>query len=283
MKHYAVITGASSGLGTEFAKALAEKGLNLLIIARRRERLLELASQVRSRYGVEVEILCADLSVREERDRVIARTAELPVAVFINNAGFGDCGIFTETSLDKDLSMIDVNVAAVHHLAKGILRQFKKQDKGYLLNVAAVHHLAKGILKQYKEKDRGYLLNVASSAGLLPGGPYMATYYATKAYVTSLTRAIARELKEAGSHIYIGALCPGPVDTEFNSVADVEFALPGISAEYCVKYAVRQMLKRETIIVPTLRMKAAVTAGRILSPKTAVAITGKQQKRKLYK
>lgn len=258
MKHYAVITGASSGLGTEFAKALAEKGLNLLIIARRRERLLELASQVRNRYGVEVEILCADLSVREERDRVLARTAELPVAVFINNAGFGDCGVFTETSLDKDLSMIDVNVAAVHHLAKGIL-------------------------KQYKEKDRGYLLNVASSAGLLPGGPYMATYYSTKAYVTSLTRAIARELKEAGSHIYIGALCPGPVDTEFNSVADVEFALPGISAEYCVKYAVRQMLKRETIIVPTLRMKAAVTAGRILSPKTAVAITGKQQKRKLYK
>ena len=205
---------------------------------------------------MEVEILTADLSAREERDRVLSRTAELPVGVFINNAGFGDCGVFTETDLEKDLSMIDVNVSAVHHLAKGILQQFGRQGKGYLLNVA-------------------------SSAGLLPGGPYMATYYATKAYVTSLTRAVARELKELGSRVYVGALCPGPVDTEFNRVADVEFALPGISAKYCVRYAVRQMLRRETIIVPTLRMKAAVTAGRLISPATAVAITGRQQKRKM--
>lgn len=256
MKYYAVITGASSGLGTEFAKILAEKGFNLLIIARRRDRLEKLSAEIKSRYGVEAEIMTADLSAREERDRVLARTEELPVAVFINNAGFGDCGVFTETDLDKDLSMIDVNVAAVHHLAKGILRQFNKRGKGYLLNVA-------------------------SSAGLLPGGPYMATYYATKAYVTSLTRAIARELKESGSRIYVGALCPGPVDTEFNSVADVEFALPGTSAKYCVRYAVRQMLRRKTIIVPTLRMKAAVTAGRIISPAAAVAITGRQQKRKM--
>jgi short-subunit dehydrogenase len=256
MKYYAVITGASSGLGTEFARTFAEKGLNLFIVARRRERLIELAAEIKSRYGVEVEIMTADLSVREERDSVLARTAELPVAVFVNNAGFGDCGVFTETDLDKDLSMIDVNVSAVHHLAKGILRQFNRQGKGYLLNVA-------------------------SSAGLLPGGPYMATYYATKAYVTSLTRAIARELKESGSRIYVGALCPGPVDTEFNSVADVEFALPGISAGYCVRYAVRRMLRRQTIIVPTLRMKIAVTAGRIISPAAAVAITGRQQKRKM--
>ena len=130
MKYYAVITGASSGLGTEFARILAEKGFNLLIIARRRGRLEGLAAEIKSRYGVEAEIMTADLSEREERDRVLVRTEELPVAVFINNAGFGDCGVFTETDLDKDLSMIDVNVAAVHHLAKGILRQFKKQGKG---------------------------------------------------------------------------------------------------------------------------------------------------------
>ena len=125
------------------------------------------------------------------------------------------------------------------------------------------------------------MLNVASSAGLLPGGPHMAVYYATKAYVVSLTGAAARELAEAGSRVTVSALCPGPVDTEFNSVADVEFALPGISARYCVRYAVRQMLRRQTIIVPTLRMKAAVTAGRIISPAVAVAITGRQQKKKM--
>lgn len=146
-----------------------------------------------------VKVLSAELSKREGCAFVLEYTADLPVAVFIYNAGFGDCGSFTEKDQEKDPAMIDVNITAVHYMVKGILREFEAQGKGYLLNVA-------------------------SSTGLLPGGPYMAKYYATKAYVASLTRAVVRELDATGSRVCVGALCPGPVDTEFNSVANVEFA-----------------------------------------------------------
>ena len=93
------------------------------------------------------------------------------------------------------------------------------------------------------KKDRGYILNVASSAGLLPGGPYMSTYYATKAYVTSLTNAIYQELQEVHSNVHISMLCPGPVNTNFNETANVTFALPGISAKRCVSYCLRKCQK----------------------------------------
>ena len=149
------------------------------------------------------------------------------------------------------------------------------------VNVRAVHILTKLVLRKMKAQGGGYLLNVASSAGLIPAGPYMATYYATKAYVASMTRAVARELKEEGSRVYIGALCPGPVDTEFNSVANVEFALPGITPEYCADYAIRQMKRRKVVIVPTLALKAATTMGRFIPQSVYIAIAGHQQKKKL--
>ena len=130
----------------------------------------------------------------------------------------------------------------------------------------------------------GWLLNVASSAGLLPAGPYMACYYATKAFVTSLTRAAARELAEEGSPVYVGCLCPGPVDTEFNDVANVEFALKGIRPGYCAGYALDQMFrKRRTVIVPTVKIRLGVTLGRLLPQRAVVAVAGRQQKRKLAK
>ena len=109
----------------------------------------------------------------------------------------------------------------------------------------------------------------------------MAAYYATKSYVASLTRAVARELKERGSHVYAGALCPGPVDTEFNQTAHVSFALPGITPEYCVKYAIRQMKKRKVVIIPTALLKIAAVGGRFIPQKLLIAITGRQQKKKI--
>ena len=110
----------------------------------------------------------------------------------------------------------------------------------------------------------------------------MAAYYATKAYVTSLTRAVAAELAEKRSPVYIGCLCPGPVNTEFNTVANVEFALRGIRPSYCVGYAIHCMFeKQKTVIVPTFIMKLAVVFGRILPPKVVVFLAGKQQKKKL--
>lgn len=256
-KSYAVITGASSGIGAAFAGRLADEGYRLVLIARRRERLEALAAELGER-GAESEILTADLSSEAECRRLMSRLADKRIGIFINNAGFGDCGCFWETDLDKELEMIDVNVRAVHLLTKLVIQKMQAQNGGYLLNVA-------------------------SSAGLIPAGPYMATYYASKSYVASLTRAVARELKECGSRVYAGVLCPGPVDTEFNAVANVEFALPGITAEECVDCAIAGMKKRRVLIVPTLVMRAAVTAGRFLPQPLYIKIAGAQQKKKLQK
>lgn len=256
MKHsYAVVTGASSGIGKVFAKRLAEEGYSLVLTARRQERLQELADELKEK-GTICEIITADLSVEEECYRFVEQLSDKTVGVFINNAGFGDCGKFLETDVKKELNMIDVNIKAVHLLMKLILRKMQAQDGGYLLNVA-------------------------SSAGLIPAGPYMATYYATKHYVASLTRAVAQELKESKSNVYVGALCPGPVDTEFNDVANVKFRLSGISPEQCVDYALRQMKHRKTLIVPTLTIQAATTLGRFIPQPLYIRLAGTQQKKKL--
>ena len=254
MKNYAVITGASAGLGYEFAKQLAEKGYKLILTARREERLRALAEKL----SVECVVVPADLSKTEECLRFFEVIKEKKIDIFINNAGFGDCNLFLEGNLQKELDMIDVNVKAMHTLMKLMLQKMQSTN-------------------------HGYILNVASSAGLLPAGPYMATYYATKAYVTSLTQAVAQELKENGSNVYVGALCPGPVDTEFNDVANVEFALKGITPDYCVRYALRQMAKRKTVIVPTAIMKLSTTMGHMSPRALSVKITSGQQRRKLVK
>lgn len=259
VKQYAVITGASSGLGSDFSRRLAKEGYSLILVARRENRLEELKHEFETQIDSEnAQYICfeADLSRKDECKRLYEFIADKPIAIFINNAGFGDCGYFLDGDLQKEENMIDVNIKAVHILTKWILKKMDMQ--GY-----------------------GYLLNVASSAGLMPAGPFMATYYASKAYITSLTRAIARELKEKGSKVYIGCLCPGPVNTEFNDVANVEFALPGISSEYCANYAIDMMKRRKTVIVPTLRMKAAMTFGRFLPQDIYIALAGHQQKKKL--
>lgn len=256
---YAVITGASSGIGMKFAERMAKEGYNLIIVARRKENLKELSERLHNDYpAIEIEIFCADLLEINECERLIEFTKNYDVDIFINNAGFGDCGFFLETDIDKELNMID-------------------------LNIKAVHYLTKKILKQMQERNKGYILNVASSAGLIPAGPYMATYYATKAYVTSFTRAVAEELRQKKSAVYVGCLCPGPVDTEFNSVANVVFVLKGISAEYCANYAIDKMKRKKVVIIPTLKMKLAMTFGRYIPNKLYIRIVSLQQKKKIGK
>ena len=253
-KKYVVITGASSGIGMEFARRFARKGYPLVLIARREERLRSLAGELRT----DCEIIVADLSREEECYRVFYELKEKPVAFLINNAGFGDCGPFLQTELDKDLDMLSVNIRALHILTKKIGQQLYKQ--GF-----------------------GALLNVGSCAGLMPAGPYMATYYATKAYVVSLTSALAQELREARSPVYVGCLCPGPVNTEFNAVANVEFALRGITPEYCVRCALDGMARRKTVIVPNPVVAAGMTLGRFLPRPVYIKIAAHQQRKKLYK
>lgn len=254
---YAVITGASSGIGYEFARRLAYEGYSLILVARRERKLAELKEKLQTELpDINCKIYIADLSKETECYGLADFLADIPIEVFINNAGYGDCGYFPDGSLDKELGMIAVNVTAVHILTKLMLRKMQNQR-------------------------RGYILNVASSAGLIPAGPYMATYYATKSYVASLSRAIAEELRQHGSNIYVGCLCPGPVDTEFNDVANVKFALRGISAYRCANTAVTGMFRGKSVIVPTLKMKCAVTFGRFLPQKLYIRIAAHQQKKKI--
>jgi len=257
--HIAVITGASSGIGMEFAWTFARKGYDLILCARREERLEKLKKNLETGCHISCEIVKADLAQEQECYQFYEEhLAKKRIDVFVNNAGFGDCGEFDITDLSKETKMIDVNIRAVHIFTKLLLRKFKEQN-------------------------RGYLLNVASSAGLFPGGPYMAAYYASKSYIVSLTRAVAWELSEEGSKVYVGALCPGPVNTEFNEVANVTFALSGISPARCVRAAFSGMKKRKVIIVPSITMKLCTAGSRLLPNRLLLPILAHQQKRKLVK
>ena len=254
----AVVTGASSGIGREIALLLAARGYGLILTARRVERLNALAARAKSSYGVDTVVLAADLSDRAACKALHEQTAGYDVEVLVNNAGFGACGDFTELSLDTELSMIDTNVTAVHSLTKLFLRDF----------VA---------------KNRGYILNVASSAGLMPGGPWMATYYATKAYVLSLSRAVSQELAEKKSAVRVSALCPGPVDTEFNDVAKVRFSMKGIPAALCARLAVEGLFRGKRVILPAMPVAALPVALHLLPANFLLKCSGKVQKQKLQK
>ena len=258
-KTFAVITGASSGIGAEIARLLARHGYNCILVARREDRLRELCEELNADEYSDgnASYICADLKKRTGCDALMTALEGKDVEVFVNNAGFGDCSEFINGDVDKELDMID-------------------------LNIKSVHYLTKKMLKKMSGRTYGYILNTASSAGLLPGGPYMATYYATKAYVVSLTRAIAQELKESESRLYIGALCPGPVDTEFNKNANVEFALPGISASECAKLALDGMFRKKTIIVPGLKLRIACLGSRIMPVGMVMKMVSHQQKKKIY-
>ena len=221
----ALITGASSGIGKDIAKILSEKGYDLILVARRKARLEELKESL----PTNVTIISMDLSSTYNCMKLKNKLADEDIEIVINNAGFGLYGEFTKTKIDDELDMVDLNVKATHVLTKLFLDDFKK-------------------------KNRGYILNVASMASFLPG-PKMATYYATKAYVYKLTEAIAYELKHNGSNVYVGALCPGPVNTEFEKVAKVKFTANGLDSYTVAKYAVENMFKKKKVIIPSVKMK----------------------------
>ena len=250
------ITGASSGIGREFARRYARLGFRLILTARRTDRLEALAAELTAKHSTFCRILPADLEQESECARLCEALTDERIDIFINNAGFGVCGSFLETSGEKELSHGEGQCAG--HAPAVQVRREKDGAQGF-----------------------GTVLNVASSAGLLPGGPYMAGYYASKAYVVSLTRGVAEELREQHSPVYVCALCPGPVDTEFNDRADVVFALKGITPELCVEEAMRGMLRRKTIIVPSTLMRLATTAQKLVPTPLLMPILAHQQKKKL--
>ena len=245
----ALITGASSGIGRDIAINLSKKGYDLILVARDLEKL----NEVKSKLHTNVEVVSMVVSNAENCKELHEKYQNIDILV--NNAGFGDCGYFTKTSLDKELKMIDTNIVAYHVLTKLYLQDMK-------------------------QKNSGKILNVASIAGFMPG-PLMATYYSTKAYVVRLSEAIREELRREKSNVQISILCPGPVNTNFNKVADVQFALKGLSSEYVAKYAVDKLFKGKFYIVPGWKIKLARFGAKIAPNNFVAKICYNMQRRKI--
>ena len=229
----ALVTGASSGIGKDIAIYLDSLGYDLVLVARREDKLKEICKNLKG-----AEYYICDLSKREECFALYEKYKNADIDFLVNNAGYGLFGYFDETDMQKELDMIDLNVTAVHILTKLFLKDFVKND-------------------------RGYILNVASSAGFL-AGPYLSTYYATKNYVLKLTMAINEELRKRRSNVSVSALCPGPVDTNFNNVAGGHFNTKSLTSKYVAKYAIDKTLKKKMIIIPTFRIKLGIFLLRIL-------------------
>ena len=244
----ALITGASSGLGKDFAFKLSNMGYDLILVSRNKKELNEVASNLKTNVRIET----YDLSNEENCIKLFNKHRKIDL--LINNAGFGLFGEFSKTNLDKELNMIDLNVKAVHILTKLYLKEMIK-------------------------KDSGRILNVASTAAFLPG-PLMSTYYSTKSYVYELTTAIFEELRRIKSNVKVSVLCPGPVNTNFNNVADVNFKAKSLSSEYVAKYAVNEMLKGKFYIVPGAQIKCLRFIAKIVPNNIIAKFAYKVQERK---
>jgi len=193
MRKTALITGASSGIGWEYAKVFAEEGYDVIITARRIERLNDLKQKLEEKYDVQVHSIAADLTQVEVPEGIIKdiHAKNLVIDVLVNNAGFGDGGFFKDSDLQHMTDMVQVNITALMQLT----------------------HL---ILPSMIKRGHGRIINISSMAGFVPG-PMNSVYYASKAFVLSFSEALANELK--GTGVFVTCQCPGPVKSEFQSVA----------------------------------------------------------------
>lgn len=249
----ALITGASSGIGREFARYLAELGYDLIIAARRTDALNALREEL---SGVSVRVITIDLSREQDALDLYEHLCadDEQIDVLINNAGFGAYGRFTEVPLDRELQLIHTNVSSLHILTKLYLQDME-------------------------QRGSGLILNVGSMAGFC-AGPTFASYYASKNYVVRLTQAIAEELRRSDSPVKVSVLCPGPVDTAFNDVANVRFSVRGLNSRDVARYAFDRAQKGKTVIIPGAGMKAAKFFEHFLSEKTLTRLNYNVQSRK---
>lgn len=247
----ALITGASSGIGLDIARYFATKKFELILVARNKEKL----EQIQEELPTKVTIIVADLSNEQKVKELYALTKKENIDILVNNAGLGDFGPLTDTDINKDLELINTNIKALHILTKYMVKEMEK-----------------------KESDT-YILNVASSAAFQPG-PLMSTYYATKGYVYQLTEALYYEEKIKKTKVHVSVLCPGPVATNFNNVAGVQFAVKPLSSNFVAKYAVDQMFKNKMLIIPGFKMKCAKFFSRFVSDKFMLKMIYNIQKRK---
>jgi uncharacterized protein len=243
----ALITGASSGIGAEFARQLARRGHNVILVARRKQKLQELAGELRSSYGIRAETISCDLGKPATRGRLPGQIEklELDVDVLINNAGFATGGAFHLSDPERELEQVR-------------------------LDVEAVVALSSMFVPKMAERRRGAVLNVASVAAMQPL-PFSAGYSAAKAYVLTFSEALHAELRPR--HVTVTALCPGPVSTDFWAIAGWEMTggqsfeqtVPGIAwvtAEQAARAGVEGLENGSRVVVPGLPMRAAMAASR---------------------
>jgi short-subunit dehydrogenase len=258
MKRTALITGASSGFGVEFAKNFAAEGHDLVLVARRLDRLNSLAEELREKYNVNVRVIGRDLSRMDEVQSVYdtLKKENINVDFLVNNAGLGDFGNFHESQWPKDEQMLDVNIKALTKLT-------------YLL------------VRPMVERGFGRILNVASTAAFQPG-PLMAVYFATKAYVLSFSEAISNELK--GTGVTVTILCPGASESEFLSVAKLEDSMlfkrkKVPAAKEVADFGYKEMMKGSMTVVHGFTNKMGAIASRFIPRKTALKVVRKIQEK----
>ncbi len=255
----AVVTGASSGIGREFADILAAHGHHIVIIARSHDTLADFAEELRERYGVVVEVLAIDLSKAEAPEEVFSELQQknITVDILINNAGFGSYGMFADTDWHTDGAMIDLNVRTLTHLTRLFL-------PGMII------------------RRHGRIVNVASTAAFQPG-PLMAVYYATKAYVLSFSEAIANELQ--GTGVTVTALCPGPTESGFQKAAHIEESplvlgkrLP--TSREVAEYGYESMIAGKTVAIHGFMSRLFALGIRLIPRSAATAIVRRVQEKR---
>jgi short-subunit dehydrogenase len=250
MSKTALITGATTGIGLELTKLLAADGYDLVLVARHENRLRHIATDLQSQFNASVKVIAKDLAVAGNAENLARQLQEenVSVHILVNNAGFGISGAFTKIDFQLEFEMIQ-------------------------LNVMSLVILTKLFANEMVQRRRGRILNIASTAGFQPG-PFMAIYYATKAFVLSFSEGLAEELKDSG--VTVTALCPGPTATQFSKRAKMERSalfkgdlMPVLDAAAVAKIGYRGLHKGQRIVIPGLANKIGVLALRF-SPRWLV-------------
>ena len=234
----ALITGASSGIGKEFARILASRGWDLIIAARSTDKLNALKDEL---SNVNVRVITIDLSREQDAYDLYEHLRDENIDFLINNAGFGAYGEFKDVPLELEMKLVHTNVCSLHILTKLFLQDMIARDSGAILNVG-------------------------SMAGF-SAGPKMSSYYASKNYVVRLTEAIHEELRRSKSKVKVSVLCPGPVSTNFNDVANVSFSAKSLDARTVAEYALKKAEKGKMVIIPGRLMKTVKFFEHLLSEK----------------
>ncbi|SNR40588.1 hypothetical protein SAMN06265371_102354 [Lutibacter agarilyticus] len=248
MNNTALITGASSGIGKEFAIIHAKNGGDLVLVARREDKLIALKNEIEQQFKVNVEVISKDLSIVNATTEIYTevKKKEIEINYLINNAGFGGIGKFHERSLEQHISMINLNIVALTSLTRLFLPDFVN-------------------------RNNGKILNVSSTASLMPG-PLQAVYFATKAYVSSFSNAIAEELHD--TNVTVTNLMPGATETEFGNISGMdktEIFKDTASATSVALDGYNAMLKGKLDVISGLTMKQKIMIGSIpFSPKKMV-------------